>query len=62
MTVNNFANITASAGWGIDAFNYGNGDVTVNDNYGTGAVASTTVSGAQYRHWSLRPQRRHAVT
>ena len=48
VTVNNFANITASAGWGIDAFNYGNGDVTVNDNYGPGAVSSTTVSGAQY--------------
>jgi hypothetical protein len=48
VTVNNFANITVSAGWGIDAFNYGNGNVTVNDNYGAGAVASTTVSGAQY--------------
>ena len=48
VTVNNFANITAAAGWGIDAFNWGNGNVTVNDNYGAGAVASTTVSGAQY--------------
>jgi hypothetical protein len=48
VTVNNFANITAAAGWGIEAFNWGNGDVTVNDNYGDGAVTSTTVSGAQY--------------
>ena len=52
VTVNNFANITAAAGSsggaGIDAFNFGNGDVTVNDNYGAGAVASTSVSGAQY--------------
>ena len=31
---------------GIDAYNYGNGDVSVNDNYGSGAVASTSVSGA----------------
>ena len=39
--VNNAANITAAAGWGIYAYNYGNGDVTVND-------SGTTVSGAQY--------------
>ena len=46
VTVNDFANITAAAGAGIDAYNYGNGDVSVNDNYGSGAVASTSVSGA----------------
>ncbi|WP_079566273.1 Ig-like domain-containing protein [Bradyrhizobium erythrophlei] len=40
--VNNAANITAAAGWGIDAYNYGNGDVTVNDS------AGTTITGAQY--------------
>lgn len=40
--VNNAANITAAAGLGINAFNYGNGDVTVNDGSGT------TVSGALY--------------
>ncbi len=40
--VNNAANITAAAGWGIDAYNYGNGDVTVND------AAGTTVTGVQY--------------
>jgi hypothetical protein len=47
--VNNSANITptvfngvAAAGIGINAFNYGNGDITVNDNSGT------TVSGVQY--------------
>ena len=38
--VNNNANITAAAGWGIDAFNFGNGDVTVDD-------TALTVSGAQ---------------
>ena len=52
VTVNNFASITAaggsSGGAGIDAFNFGNGDVTVNDNYGAGAVASTSISGVQY--------------
>ena len=42
VVVNNYANITAAAGYGIDAYNYGNGDVTVNDK------AGTTVSGAQY--------------
>jgi hypothetical protein len=40
--VNNAANITAAAGKGIYAFNYGNGDVTVND------ASGTTVSGAEY--------------
>jgi large repetitive protein len=46
--VNNSANITATvfngvavSGVGINAFNYGNGDITVNDNSGT------TVSGVQ---------------
>src|SRR4029077_4177671 len=40
--VDNAANITAAAGSGIHAFNYGNGDVTVNDESGT------TISGAQF--------------
>jgi hypothetical protein len=40
--VNNAANITAAAGWGIHAFDYGNGNVTVNDEPGT------TVSGALF--------------
>ena len=48
VAVNNFANITALAGSGINASNYGNGDVTVNDNYGEGAVSQTNVSGVQY--------------
>ena len=48
VTVNNFANVTALSGAGINAFNFGNGNVIVNDNYGAGAVASTTVSGTQY--------------
>ena len=39
VSVINGANITASAGWGIDAYNYGNGNVTVND------LANTTVTG-----------------
>ena len=38
--VNNAANITADAGYGINAYNYGNGDITVN------SAAGTTVSGA----------------
>jgi hypothetical protein len=42
VSIDNFANVTASAGWGVDAFNWGNGSVTVTDE------ASTTVSGAQY--------------
>ena len=42
VVVNNAANITAAAGWGIDAYNYGNGNVTVND------ASGTTVTGAQY--------------
>jgi hypothetical protein len=40
--VNNDANITAAAGIGINAYNYGNGDITVND------ASATTVSGVQY--------------
>ena len=40
--VNNTANISAAGGWGIDAYNYGNGNVTVDDGGGT------TVSGAVY--------------
>jgi large repetitive protein len=40
--VNNAANITAAAGWGIDAYDFGSGNVTVND------ASGTTVSGAQY--------------
>ena len=42
VVINNYANVTAAAGSGIDAYNYGNGDVTVNDN------AGTSVSGAKY--------------
>ncbi|MGZ5874122.1 MAG: beta strand repeat-containing protein [Bradyrhizobium sp.] len=40
--VNNAANITAAAGYGINAYNYGSGDVTVNE------AGSTTVSGVTY--------------
>ena len=40
--VDNFANVTADAGWGINAFNWGNGSVTLIDE------ASTVVSGAQF--------------
>jgi large repetitive protein len=42
VSIDNFANVTALAGWGIDAFNWGNGNVTLTDE------AGTTVSGAQY--------------
>ncbi|MBR1131477.1 FecR domain-containing protein [Bradyrhizobium iriomotense] len=41
VVVNNHANITAAAGYGVHAYNYGNGDVTVND------AAGTTIIGAE---------------
>ena len=40
VVINNHANITAAGGQGINAFNYGNGDITVNDG------ANTSVAGA----------------
>ncbi|QDW47974.1 hypothetical protein FFI89_032165 [Bradyrhizobium sp. KBS0727] len=40
--LDNFANVTAYAGWGLDAYNYGNGSVTLTDE------ANTVVSGAQF--------------
>ena len=40
--LDNFANVTAAAGWGLDAYNYGNGSVTLIDE------AGTNVSGAQF--------------
>ena len=40
--VDNFANVTAAAGWGINAYNWGNGNVTLTDETGTSVV------GAQY--------------
>ncbi|MDH2402709.1 FecR domain-containing protein [Bradyrhizobium sp. SSUT18] len=40
VVVNNHANITAAAGYGIHAYNYGNGDVTVNDAAGTAIVGA----------------------
>ena len=40
--LDNFANVTADAGWGLDAYNWGNGSVTLTDE------ANTVVSGAQY--------------
>ncbi|PMX77258.1 hypothetical protein C1Y21_34340, partial [Pseudomonas sp. MPR-R2A3] len=46
VVINNYANIT-SGGHGIHAYNYGNGDVTVNDGAGTavtGAVAGIKAS------------------
>ena len=42
VVVNNYANITAAAGYGIEAYNKGQGDVTVND------FAGTSISGAQF--------------
>lgn len=43
VVVNNHGNITAAGGYGINAFNYGNGDVTVNSFAGT----TISVSGSQ---------------
>ena len=40
--VNNAANVTADAGIGINAYNFGNGDITVND------ASGTTVQGVLY--------------
>jgi hypothetical protein len=40
VTINNYANITAAAGYCIHAYNYGNGDVTVNDKAGTTVVGA----------------------
>ena len=42
VVVDNFANITAAAGWGINAYNFGNGSVQLTDE------AGTSVSGAQF--------------
>ena len=42
VSIDNFANVTAAAGWGIDAYNWGNGSVTLTDETGTSVV------GAQY--------------
>ncbi|TYO62901.1 hypothetical protein FXV83_30385 [Bradyrhizobium hipponense] len=43
VVVNNHAAITAAAGYGINAYNYGNGDVTVNSSAGT----AISVAGSQ---------------
>jgi hypothetical protein len=49
--VDNYANITATSGEGIDAYNYGNGDITVTDEAGTtvsgvaNGIAASAVSG-----------------
>jgi hypothetical protein len=42
VSVDNFANVTAAAGWGLNAFNWGNGLVTVTEE------AGTSVTGAEY--------------
>ena len=46
VTVNNYASITAATGYGIDAFNWGNGNVTVNDEDGTTISAKAGGSGS----------------
>ncbi|MEO8834551.1 MAG: hypothetical protein ABI407_20265 [Bradyrhizobium sp.] len=40
VSIDNFANVTAAAGWGIDAYNFGNGNVTVTDEAGTSVVGA----------------------
>ena len=60
VVINSYANITADAGWGIDAFNFGNGNVTVNvlagtiygedygiAVYGNGGTGNLTISASQ---------------
>lgn len=40
VVVNNYGNVTAAGGYGIHAYNYGNGDVTVNDGAGTAVIGA----------------------
>ncbi|WP_271568880.1 FecR domain-containing protein [Bradyrhizobium sp. CCBAU 11386] len=40
VVVNNYGNVTAAGGYGIHAYNYGNGDVTVNDGAGTTVIGA----------------------
>ena len=47
VSIDNFANITAVAGYGLDAFNYGNGLVTVTEE------AGTSISGGSIRSWCI---------
>jgi hypothetical protein len=53
VSVDNFGNITATAGWGINAYNWGNGDVAIKDEANThvfggqtGLAASALSSGS----------------
>nr|WP_249157869.1 FecR domain-containing protein [Bradyrhizobium sp. KB893862 SZCCT0404] len=40
--VNNYGNVTAAGGYGIHAYSFGNGDVTVNDGAGTTVIGAET--------------------
>ncbi|MGY8635957.1 FecR domain-containing protein [Bradyrhizobium sp. 14AA] len=42
VVVSNYGDVTAAGGYGIHAFNYGNGDVTVNDGAGTTVIGAET--------------------
>ncbi len=42
VSIDNFANVTSDNGWGVNAYNWGNGSVTLTDE------AGTFVSGMQY--------------
>ena len=42
VSIDNFANVTSDNGWGVNAYNWGNGSVTLTDE------AGTSVSGMQY--------------
>jgi len=55
VVINNNANVTAAAGYGLNGYNYGNGNVTLNegantsvtaDQYGLGAFANSKGSGS----------------
>ena len=42
VVVNNYGNVTAAGGYGIHAYSFGNGDVTVNDGAGTTVIGAET--------------------
>ncbi|MBK3661140.1 VCBS domain-containing protein [Bradyrhizobium diazoefficiens] len=47
VTINNYANVTAAGGFGLHAYNYGVGDVTVSDGAGTTVIGANQGIRAQ---------------
>jgi hypothetical protein len=48
VNIDDSAKITALDGYGVDAYNYGNGNVTVNDAVNDTSSIGTTISGAEF--------------